>query len=108
MAPLESECRPPRARDLGTAGAAATMRWEHGDVVRELQQMVAQRFVCRPRELFRELGTEEIDARDLADEERATGEEVLRILRATQIRDEIGDVLRGMPGGRDASHAELT
>ncbi|OLC09893.1 MAG: hypothetical protein AUH39_03530 [Chloroflexi bacterium 13_1_40CM_67_9] len=43
----------------------------------------------------------------MTDQERAAREEVLRIVGATQIGDEIGNVLGGVPGRRHAPHGEL-
>src|SRR5213593_4412032 len=97
VAPLETERRPARPRDLGAACAAPSMRRKHNDVVGEREHAVAQGVVGRSREDFLELRTEQIDPRDVADEERAAGKEVLRIVGATQIRDERGDVLGRMP-----------
>ena len=69
--PLEPERGPARPRDLGAAGAAAAVRGEDRDVVREVQHPVTQCVVCRARELFLELRTEEVNARDVSNEERA-------------------------------------
>ena len=83
------------------------MRRKYCHVVGEREHAVAQRVIRRSSELFLELRTEQIDARDLTDEERATREEVLWIVAPAEIGDEIRDVLRRVSRRRDALHGDL-
>ena len=83
------------------------MRREDRDVIGERKHLVAERVVGRAGELILELGAEEIDARDLPDEESPTGEEVLGIVRPPPVGHEVGDVLRRVPRRRQAPHREL-
>src|SRR5216683_2163821 len=55
-----------------------------------------------------ELRSEEVDARDVPDEERAAAEEKLRIVGAPPIRHEEGDVLRRVPWCRYRLHTQGT
>src|SRR4029077_17405510 len=97
VAPLETKRRPARSRNLSAACAPAAVRRKDGDVIGEGEHVIAQRVVRRSGELGGELGPEQIDTRDLSNKERAARKEVLRIVGAPQIRDEIGDVLRRVP-----------
>ena len=107
VAPLEAERGPARARNFGAARAAAAMGRKDRYVIGEREHAVAERVVRRACELVRELWTEQIDARDLTDEERPAGEEILRIVGSTEIRNEIGDMLGGVARRRDATDREL-
>src|SRR2546422_1054490 len=55
---------------------------------------------------FLELGPEQVDARDVTDEERAPAEEVLRIVGTAEVGHQEGDVLRCVTGRRDAADAQ--
>src|SRR2546430_8406808 len=60
----------------------------------QAQHLVAQRRVRVPREPLLELRAEQIDARDVPDQQRATAEEVLRIVGAAQVAYDERDMLR--------------
>src|SRR5205814_3581991 len=107
VASLETERRPARARNLGAARAASPVRRKDRQVVGEGKYAVPQRVIGRPRELVREIRTEQVDARDLSDEERPAREQVLRIIGTPQIRDEVGDVLGRVSRRRNKSDSEL-
>ena len=108
VAALESERRPTRSRVGRGAGAAAAMRWEHGDVVGEAQHLVAQRRVRVACEPLLQIRPEQIHARDVTDKKRTAAEEVLRIVGALQVADEERHVFGGVARRRDAAHAERT
>jgi len=107
VAALEAERRPTGSRDFRAAGAPAAVRRKDRDVVAQREHPITESVVSRPRKLLRELWPQQVNARDLSDEERTAREEVLRVVRAAQVRDEIGDVLGSVSRRRNTTDREL-
>src|SRR5438874_1972972 len=104
---LEAQGGPAGTGHLRRAGAAASVRRKDRDVVGKGEHALAQRLVCRARELCRLLRAQKIDAGDLPDEERSSREQILRIVRAPEVGHQIGDVLRCVSRRRDAADDDL-
>ena len=83
------------------------MRGKDRDVIGERKDPLAQRFVSGSREPALQPGAEEIHARHVPDEQRATREQVVRVVRSPQIGHQVGDVLRCVPRGRETADVQL-
>src|SRR5688500_19745556 len=86
--PLEAERGPPRPGHSSAARATAAVGRKDREVVGKREDALAQGRERIAREPTLLVGTEQVDPRDVADEERAAAEQVLRVVRATEASDQ--------------------